>query len=133
MKKLSLSLLLLPLLCAGLPAAEDCAKSRDACSGAAKKSSPFLDASLRETPAPAQAAPAVLREAPAAPAPAQAAPAVLREAPAAAATEPSPAAAEEPAAGKRPLSSPLWTLFAGAVLAGVYFYLAAGRKKGRKR
>jgi hypothetical protein len=116
MKKLSLSLLLLPLLCAGLPAAEDCAKSRDACSGAAKKSSPFLDASLRETPAPAKAAPAI-----------------LREAPAAAATEPSPAAAEEPAAGKRPLSSPLWTLFAGAVLAGVYFYLAAGRKKGRKR
>lgn len=121
MKKLFLSLLLLPLLCAGLQAAEDCAKSRDACSGAAKKSSPFLDASLKETPAPApaKAAPAVLREAPAAAAPA--------------APEPSPAAAEEPAAGKRPLSSPLWTLFAGAVLAGVYFYLAAGRKKGRKR
>ncbi len=126
MRKLLFSLLLLPLLCAGLPAAEDCSKSLDACSGASKKSSPFVEASLREAPTPAPDAAntnrAVPREAPAvtAPAPAQ---------------EPvSPADPEAPAApAKRPLSSPLWTLFAGAVLAGVYFYLSAGRKKGRRR
>lgn len=126
MKNLFLSLLLIAPLRAGLCAAEDCSKSAEACAGGPAKSSPFIAASLRENlppaPAPAKAKRAVMRQAPA-PAPAPA--------------EEVPAAAPAPQAGapdaKQPLSSPLWLFFVGGVLALVYFYLAAGRRKGRKK
>lgn len=131
MKKIFPPLLLLAALCSGLPAAEDCSKNLDACSGAAKKSSPFVAASLGESPPPAPAAPkagrAIPRAAPVAPAPAVPAPEAA-EAPVPAAD---PAAPADP--DKQRLSSPLWLLPVGAVLAGLYFYLAAGRRKGRRR
>jgi hypothetical protein len=125
------SLLLIAPLCAGLWAAEDCAKSADACSGGSAKLSPFAAASLRENlppaPAPAKAKRAIMREAPAA-----AAPAVAAQPAAAAPQAVTPDAQDAPDV-KRPLSSPLWLFFVGGVLAMLYFYLAAGRRKGKRR
>ena len=79
-------------------------------------------------PAPAKAKRAVLREAP----PAAAAPAKT-ETPAAPAPQAATPAAPEVPDTKQPLSSPLWLFFVGGVLAALYFYLAAGRRKGRRR
>jgi len=118
---------LLPLLLALAPAAgaaEDCSKSLDACPGT-KVSSPFAAASLREPLPPAAPGSggkkAALR---------QAAPVA---APAAPEAEPAaPAEPENKPAGET-LGSPLWLLFVGGVLAGLYFYLGAGRKKGRRK
>jgi len=120
---------LLPLLLALAPAtraAEDCSKSLDACSGGSKVSSPFAAASLREPLPPASPGSggkkAALRQA-----------APVKEPAPAAAAEPARAPVEpEPPAGE-PLGSPLWLLFVGGVLAGVYFYLGAGRKRGRRK
>jgi hypothetical protein len=120
------ALLLLLISCPAYAAAEDCAKNADACSGGSLKSSPFVQASLRENlpPAPpaAKAKRAVMREA--------APPAVA----ASSAPVPAPAPVSAPAQdGKPGMSSPLWLLFVAAVLAGLYLYLGAGRRKGRKR
>lgn len=115
---------LLPLLLALVPAAraaEDCAKGLDACAGT-KVSSPFAAASLREAPPPAQPVSPVKTEAAR-----QAAPVEPSAAP-----EPAPAAPAAETAGEQ-LGSPLWLLFVGTVLAGLYFYLGAGRKKGRRK
>lgn len=122
---------LLPLLLALAPAAraaEDCSKGLDACSGT-KVSSPFAAASLREPLPPAAPGSggkkAALRQA--APAAGTAAETAPEAAPAA-----EPAAPETRPAGEQ-LGSPLWLLFVGGVLAGLYFYLGAGRKKGRRK
>lgn len=130
MKKLILLLLLTPFCARPLAAAEDCAKSLDACAGAKKSASPFVEASLREAapPAPAQT-PAAAGAAPAkTAAPAVKAAALPAEAPGAV-----PAPPAGPVDDKKPLSNPLWLLFVGAILAALYFYLAAGRRKGRKK
>lgn len=130
MKKLSLLLLL--ALPAAVPAADDCAKNADACAGGKKISSPFAAASLAELkqgrikkepelkPAPRRKAPE-LKPAPE-PAAQEAAPAAST---AAAAELPAPAAAKE-------LSSPFWLFFVGGSLAGLYFYLRGGARKGRR-
>lgn len=109
------------LLFAAVPlCAQDCAKSADACAAPKKALSPFLAASAAEPAAvkPAQAAKPAL--AAAKPAPEKAAPAV--------AVSTAPAAAPGGAA-----SSPAWLLFVGALLAGLYFYLGAGRGKGKRK
>lgn len=129
MKKLILPFLLAPFCALPLTAAEDCAKNLDACAGGKKSASPFVEASLREAAPPAPVknpapAPAAAKSA----APAARAAAQPAEAPAAAAAPPA-----APADGKEPLSNPLWLLFVGGVLAAVYLYLAAGRRKGRKK
>ena len=115
---------LLPLLLALAPAAraaEDCSKSLDACAGG-KVSSPFAAASLRE-PLP-----------PASPGSGGKKAALRQAAPPAAEAEPAQApAAPEPKPAGEQLGSPLWLLFVGGVLAGLYFYLGAGRKKGRRK
>jgi hypothetical protein len=112
---------LLPLLLALAPAAltaEDCA-GLDACAGG-KVASPFAAASLRE-PLP-----------PAAPGSGGKKAALRQTAPPAAPAAPAPAEPETRPAGEQ-LGSPLWLLFVGGVLAGLYFYLGAGRKKGRRK
>ena len=118
---------LFPLLLALAPAAraaEDCAKSLDACAGT-KVSSPFAAASLREplpsVPPGSGGKKAALRQA----VPAPAVPAAAEPAQAPVEPEPKPVAEQ--------LGSPLWLLFVGGVLAGLYFYLGAGRKKGRRK
>lgn len=124
---------LLPLLLALTPAARaagDCSKNSDACVGT-KVSSPFAAASLREPLPPAAPGSggkkAALRQAAPAPAPAVTAP------PAATEEEPAPPAEPETRPAGEQLGSPLWLLFVGGVLAGLYFYLGAGRKKGRRK
>ncbi|HAN03870.1 MAG TPA: hypothetical protein DCW72_07610 [Elusimicrobia bacterium] len=114
---------LLPLLLALCPAAyaaENCAKNSDACVGT-KVSSPFAAASLREPLPPAAPGSGGKK-------------AALRQAAPAPAAEPvqAPAEPEAKPAGEQ-LGSPLWLLFVGGVLAGLYFYLGAGRKKGRRK
>lgn len=137
MKTLSLLLLL------ALPAAaaEDCAKNADACAGGKKAASPFTAASLSEMkPAPAKKAPE-LKPAPEKKAP-EPKPATEKrlpdQAPAAEAAA-APAAPEAgtapvpPPAQRRELSSPLWLLFVGGALAGLYFYLRGSARKGGRK
>ncbi|MGD9642849.1 MAG: hypothetical protein AB7V08_08925 [Elusimicrobiales bacterium] len=118
---------LLPLLLALAPAAraDDNCAGLDACTGG-KVSSPFAVASLREPLPPAPPVSggkkaAVRQAAPVEPA------AAPESAPAAA-----PAVPVAETAGEQ-LGSPLWLLFVGTVLAGLYFYLGAGRKRGRRK
>lgn len=116
-----LTALLLPFLLSPVFAA-DCPKNSDACSGGAKSSSPFLAASLA---APAKAeAKAAVKTAPAAPAkpPVQAAAVQVSSAPAAV-----------PPAVPVKSSSPAWLFVVGGGLAGLYFYLAGGSKKGKRK
>lgn len=118
MKLKALALLL--LLPAFAAAAEDCAKNADACAAGKKTLSPFLSASAAEPEAPRPAPPlkkAALRQAAASTAPASA------EVPA-----PVPAAPAGPQA-----SSPAWLLLVIAGLAGLYYYLAGGRHRGRRK
>lgn len=119
---------LLPLLLALAPAAravEDCSKKSDACGGT-KFSSPFAAASLREPLPPASPGSGGKKSALR-----QAAPAV---APAAPETETAQAPVEpETRPDGEQLGNPLWLLFVGGVLAGLYLYLGAGRKRGRRR
>lgn len=131
MKKYFPTLLLIPLLAAAA-AAEDCAKNADACSQSGKKLSPFVQASLREarTPDPAGKPGAALRQAPPAKPRAELKPAPV---PSAAAVSSAPAAAAPAAPAKEGLSSPLWLFFVAGSLAGLYFYLRGGTKRGRKR
>ena len=112
-----------------------CAQTADACSAKSGPVSPFTAASLREALPPAASAAGKTR-------------AALRQAEAktakAAAPEPAPAAApveapETPAAPAIPaqaaagLSNPLWLLFIGAGISGLYFYLAGPARKGRRK
>lgn len=121
MKNLLLPLALLLLPCAA-PAAEDCAKSTEACAAGAKQLSPFAAASLAETkparPAPVLKQGAAPKEDPAA-------------APAEVSTAPAPAAPAAPAS--QDLSSPAWMVFVAGALAGLYFYLRGGAKRGRRK
>lgn len=117
MKIIALALtLLLPVFAS---AAEDCAKSSDACSAGKKAFSPFLAASAAEPEAPRPPAPA------------------KKAAPPKAAVSTAPAAAEIPAPapaapdGAR-ASSPAWALLVIAGLAGLYYYLSGGRRGRRK-
>ncbi|MHB0994913.1 MAG: hypothetical protein ACYC2I_00945 [Elusimicrobiales bacterium] len=119
MKLKALALALLLPACAA--AAEDCAKNADACSAGRKTLSPFLAASAAEPEAAKPAPPlrkASLRQAPVSTAPA------AGEIPAA----PAPAAAPGPQA-----SSPAWVLLVIAGLAGLYYYLGGGRRRGRRK
>ena len=123
-------LALLLLLPAAAMSAEDCAKSSDACRGGARNLTPFLQAvaAAENGNAPATAKtpaekPRAKRQA-AAPAPA---------APAAAPDPVEVSTAAPAAAPQGGYSSPLWLLFVGALLAGVYFYLSGGRRRGRRR
>jgi hypothetical protein len=120
-------LLTLVLLFCGLSGARaattaDCAKSTDACAASPKKLSPFLAASA--------AAPALPKETvkekalTANPAPAPAAMPVP--------TAPAPAPVA-PAPSRRGTSSPLWLLFVGGSVAGLYFYLGAGERKRKRK
>lgn len=121
MKKYLLTLLLLPALAAA-QTSSDCAKNLDACSSGSKKLSPFAQASLGE---PSPPAPVAARQHKA----------VLKAAPAPAVSS-SPAAvppAEPPPPAPGGLASPLWLLFVGGALAGLYFYLQGGRRRGRRK
>lgn len=121
MKKYLITLLLLPAL-AGAQTPSDCEKNLDACSGGSKKLSPFVQASLGERQPPAPAA-ALKHKA------------VLKAAPAPAVSS-APAAelpAERPEPARNGLSSPLWLVFVGGSLAGLYFYLQGGRRRGRRK
>ncbi|OGR77003.1 MAG: hypothetical protein A2X32_06895 [Elusimicrobia bacterium GWC2_64_44] len=122
MKNFLLPLALLLTPCAA-PAADDCAKSTDACSAGAKQLSPFAAASLAKDEAPRSRVP-VLKQAPA---PSESAP----QAPAAVSTAPAPAAPA--AASRQALSSPAWLVFVAGALAGLYFYLRSGSKRGRRK
>lgn len=133
MKKLSLLLLL--VLPAAAFAGDDCAKSADACAGGKRSASPFVAASLaemkqgkiRKAPELRPAPPKKTPELKPAPKPAEqpAAPAASTAAVPAAAL-PAPAAAKE-------LSSPFWLFFVGGSLAGLYFYLRGGARKGGRK
>ncbi|OGR43710.1 MAG: hypothetical protein A2X35_08600 [Elusimicrobia bacterium GWA2_61_42] len=123
MKTLLLALIF--CCCAATARAEtaaDCPKNSDACSGARKDLSPFLAASAAE-PAPAPR-PAALKKAPAR-VPAE------TLAPAAEVALSSAAAASVP--GPVTFSNPLWLLFIGGGMAGLYFYLGGAAKKRRNK
>lgn len=118
MKLKALALALLLPACAA--AAEDCANNADACSAGRKTLSPFLAASAAEPEAAKPAPPlkkASLRQA-----------AVSTAAVAEEVAAPAPAAAPGPRA-----SSPAWLLPVIAGLAGLYYYLGGGRRRGRRR
>lgn len=113
-----LAALLLPFLLSPVFGA-DCPKNSDACSGGAKSSSPFLAASLA-APVKAEAKAAV-----------KAAPA---KAPVQAAAVPvSSGSAATPPAAPAKSSSPAWLLLVAGGLAGLYFYLSGGSKKGKRK
>ncbi|MBI5743431.1 MAG: hypothetical protein HY952_02665 [Elusimicrobia bacterium] len=119
--------LLLPLFfSAAYATPDDCAKSADACSSGNKKMSAFLAASATEP------APAVKPAAPVKKAAVKKPVLVKKELPAAVAVSSAPApapAAPQPA--DNGISSPAWLLLVGGGLAGLYFYLGAGARKGR--
>jgi len=121
---LVLALLLTP---AAAPAADDCAKSTDACSAGARQVSPFAAASLAGSK---PAKPALVLKQGAAP---EEKPAAPKEsaAPAQVSTAPEPAAPAAPA--RRDMSSPAWLVFVAGALAGLYFYLRSGAKRGRRK
>ncbi len=107
--------------------AQDCLKNSDACSAGTKKTLPFLRA------AAAAEAKAAAREK-----------AGKELKPGAARPSPAPDKSGAPAAevvsgtpvpepGKETISSPAWLLFVGAALAGLYFYLRANTKRGKKK
>jgi hypothetical protein len=98
-----IAVLLLSWYPAAARAAADCAKSAEACAAGAATLSPFLAASAAQ---PVKAA-----------APYEAA--VSSAAPAA-------------PTGKNS-SNPLWLIFVGGSVAGLYFYLGAGEKKRRRK
>jgi hypothetical protein len=119
--------LLLPLFfSAAYATPDDCAKSADACSSGNKKMSAFLAASAAEP------APAVEPAAPVKKTAVKKPVLVKKEIPAAVAVSSAPApAAQQPA--DNGISSPAWLLLVGGGLAGLYFYLGAGARKGRRK
>lgn len=119
MKKIIATLLLfvaLPLC------AQDCAKSADACSAPKKALSPFLAAA---------AEPAAVKQVPASPS-AAAKPGPAKKTQAAEVSTAPAAVPVQPQKDGPAASSPVWLLFVGGLLAGLYFYLGAGRGKGKK-
>lgn len=102
--------------------AADCPKNSDACSGVRKDLSPFLAASAAE-PAPAPR-PAAARKVPAG---------VLTGIPAPAAEVALSSAAAVSVPGPVTFSNPLWLLFIGGGMAGLYFYLGGAAKKRRNK
>ena len=121
--KIATLLLVLLLPCAAAYA-EDCAKNSDACSAANKKLSPFLEASAAEQKPPAPASGPLKRTS-------------LRQAevrqPAIVPAPAEPAAPSAAPAASRNVSSPLWLLFVCGGVAGLYFYLRGGARRGRKK
>ncbi len=108
--------------------AQDCQKSSEACAAPKKALSPFLAASAAgpaDAVAPVQKPAAQKVSAPPA---AKPAPVPAKVSPAAEAAD---AAAEPAPAGGN--SSPAWLLFVAAMLAGLYFYLGAGQRKGKRK
>ncbi|MDA8131555.1 MAG: hypothetical protein M0011_08640 [Elusimicrobia bacterium] len=106
-----------------------CAKSADACSAGSKRTSPFVAASLREPLPPATSAAGKTRAAMR-----QAEPKPEKEAAKTPAPEPASAPAPEvPVSGAPGLSSPLWLLFIGTGVSGLYFYLSGPTRRGKKK
>ncbi len=115
-------------------AAQDCAKNAEACSASSTRAvpaSPFLAASRAAAQAPAPAAkPAAQAVKPAA---AEAKPAVAAV-PAAENAVPAPAEAPVQSAPAMPgMSSPAWLLFVIGGVAGLYFYLRSGSRRGKRK
>ena len=115
MKKHLITLALL-LSCTAAFAGTDCTKNSEACAAEAKKLSPFIEASLRES-VPPHTENAAKKTA--------AAPAVAISSPA--------AAAGMPAETGGRLSSPAWLLLVLAGFTGLYFYLRGGIRKRRRK
>lgn len=122
------AVLCLPSFCL---AAQDCSKNAEACSAPSTRAvptSPFLAASRAAAQAPA---------APAAPAIKSAEPATAASKPAQPqAVEPAAPSAEVPARPEpsRPdMSSPAWLLFVIGGVAGLYFYLRSGSRRGKRK
>ncbi len=111
---------MLSLLLAGTAAfaQSDCAKSTDTCAAGAKKLSPFIEASLRESKPPHIEAKVKKAAVPALPASTAAAAAL-------------PAGMPAETGGR--LSSPAWLLLVIAGFAGLYFYLRGGNTRRRKK
>ena len=125
------AVLCLPSFCL---AAQDCAKNAEACSASSTRAvpaSPFLAASRAAAQAPAPAAkPAAQAVKPAA---AEAKPAVAAV-PAAENAVPAPAEAPVQSAPAMPgMSSPAWLLFVIGGVAGLYFYLRSGSRRGKRK
>lgn len=128
MKKIALTLVfLLPVFAA---AADDCAKNSDACAAGSRKLSPFMQAVSAAENGAARAAAAPELKQGRAPRKASMRQAAVSTAPAA--VEISSAAPAGPAEGGR-RSSPLWLLVVAGGLAGLYFYLGGGRRRGRRK
>ena len=132
------AVLCLPSFCL---AAQDCAKNAEACSASSTRAvpaSPFLAASRAAAQAPAPAAkPAAQAVKPAA---AEAKPAVAavpaaeNAVPAAENAVPAPAEAPVQSAPAMPgMSSPAWLLFVIGGVAGLYFYLRSGSRRGKRK
>ena len=132
MKNIILLPVLMFCLAAGLRAADDCAKSDDACKPQIKKLTPFM-AELKKAEKQPELKQGVVKET------------ALKQGaakePALKQGEPKPQfvsklgsagdAPVEPPAQKEALSKPAWLLAVGALLAGLYYFLK--EKKGRKR
>lgn len=126
MKTYLLTLLLLAAPASAF-AADDCAKNADACSGGGRKLSPFVEASLSEMK------PAAVADTKKAELKQPAARAVKHEPAPEVSTGTAASAAPAAPAEKQDLSSPLWLVFVGGSLAGLYLYLGAGRKRSRRK
>ncbi len=125
MKKITFLSALMIFLAAGLRADDGCDKSADACGPRIKKVTPFM-AELKKT----QTAPALRQGAVKELSIKQAGPnAQIVAAPPADAAAPAPKA---PAEDNRTVSHPAWLLAAGALLAGLYYFLRENKKKGKR-
>lgn len=116
MRKTILSLALLFTGAAAFAEA-DCSKTADACAAGKKNTSPFVQASLRESVPPHIENAARKTGSPAL----------------SASTAPSSLPAGVPAESGGRLSSPAWLLLVIAGFAGLYFYLREGAKKRKRK
>jgi hypothetical protein len=117
-----------PLLAYGGADTPGCPKDADACVAAPARRSAFLEAAAKLQPAAAQPAKAAKKAAAAVKAVAAAG------VPTAAVAGSTVTAADAPVVPQPAASSnPLWVLFAGAGLAGLYFYLRSGSAKKKRR
>jgi hypothetical protein len=106
------------LFCLAPGRAADCSKNSDACSAARKDSSPFLAAAATVPPT---AQPSAVGRSP------------DRSSPAAPAEAPVSAADAAVPSVPGTFSRPGWLIFIGGVVAGLYFYLGGGAKKGKRK
>lgn len=114
----NLLILSLLLACTAAFAQSDCPKNTGACAAGTKNTSPFVEASLRESKPPhleAKAKKAATPALPASTAPAAGLPAGM------------------PAEAGGRLSSPAWLLLVIAGFTGLYFYLRGESKKRRRK